>query len=81
MKRLLIVPVIFALVGCSAPGSAVETLTEQGYTNIETHGHAWFACSQDDVFKTKFTATSPSGHKVKGAVCKGWLKGSTIRFD
>ena len=81
MKNFVIIALAIGLVGCSSRNSTIETLTEQGYTNIETHGHAWFACSEDDVFATKFTATSPSGHRVEGAVCKGWFKGATIRFD
>ena len=59
----------------------VNTLTRQGYTNIEITGRAFFGCSEDDVWRTKFSATSPSGHAVNGIVCEGILKGSIIRFD
>jgi len=60
---------------------AVNTLTRQGYVDIEITGRSFWGCSEDDVWRTKFSAISPSGHAVRGVVCEGILKGSTIRFD
>lgn len=65
---------------CTRPDRAEEVLVSQGYTDIDIQGHAWFACSEDDTFKTRFEATSPNGTRVKGAVCDGWFKGATVRI-
>ena len=61
--------------------SAVNTLTRQGYIDVEVVGASFFGCAEEDIWRTKFIATSPSGHTVEGIVCKGILKGATIRFD
>lgn len=79
MKKLIAVMIVLALTGCSSSNDAVKALTGAGYTNIETHGYSFFGCSEDDAFKTKFTAVGPTGQKVEGVVCSGWLKGATIR--
>ena len=80
MKRLMVIATL-ALMGCTSPKHAASLLSDQGYTNIETGGYGWFSCSKDDEFATRFKATSPAGKVVKGTVCAGWFKGSTIRFD
>lgn len=71
----------FILIGCSSSNDATKALNAQGFTSIQTHGRAFFVCSEDDTFATKFTAKNAKGETVTGAVCSGWLKGSTIRFD
>jgi hypothetical protein len=40
-----------------------------------------FQCSEDDTFRTPFTAESSTGRQVTGVVCSGILKGATVRFD
>lgn len=85
MKRMTVAMAAIAIListgGCTRVGNAERILTEQGYTNIEAGGYGWLSCSEDDVFKTEFTATSPAGKTVTGTVCSGWFKGGTIRFD
>jgi hypothetical protein len=82
MKKLLIAAmVVVALTGCTRPGLAERVLSEQGYTDIDAGGYGFFSCSEDDAFKTNFTATSPAGKRVEGTVCSGWFKGATIRLD
>lgn len=83
MKLKLFVGVALAitLTACSSPNDANKALKAQGFTAIEAHGRAFFACSEDDTFATKFTATNPKGERVAGTVCSGWLKGATIRYD
>lgn len=83
MKTLITISLFVSVfwIGCVAPDEARRVLEQQGYTEIQTGGYAFWACSEDDRIRTKFTATSPSGHRVSGAVCSGLLlKNSTIRF-
>lgn len=82
MKRILISLSVLALItGCSQSVSDISKFLEpQGYTNVQTHGHAFFGCKEED-FKTKFTATAPDGHTVvEGVACKDLFGGTTIRF-
>jgi hypothetical protein len=83
MMRLVILLGLVALTAaCSDPDGARRVLEEQGYTDVRTGGYAFFSCSEkSDDYATSFQATSPAGHEVSGAVCKGFFKGSTIRFD
>lgn len=82
IKMLLVLALASTATACSDNEGAKRLLEKQGYTNVQTNGHSWFTCSKDDEVTTSFTATSPSGHQVSGAVCRGfWAKGSTIRFD
>ena len=81
MKQIMVVACLLGVSACSDGDTAKRILSENGYTEIETNGFAWLSCSKDDTFKTSFRAKSPSGQHVKGAVCSGWFKGGTIRFD
>lgn len=80
MKTLTLIFAIVALVGCSSENEARRVLAGQGYTNINTTGYAFFGCDEKDEFHTGFEATSPSGSRVEGVVCSGFLKGATVRF-
>lgn len=84
MKKIPVVCAVIAILvssGCTRVGLAERVLAEQGYTEIEAGGYGFFSCSEDDVFKTNFKATSPAGKRVSGTVCSGWFKGATIRLD
>lgn len=59
----------------------IKVLHQQGFTHINVQGRAWFSCSKDDVYQTSFTAISPTGETVEGAVCSGWFKNKTVRFN
>ncbi|MCG7219518.1 hypothetical protein [Acinetobacter sp. AG3] len=78
-KKILIISVLL-ISGCSSSTDAEKALKAAGYTDIQTHGRAFFSCSEDDTFATKFSATNSKGERISGAVCSSWLKGSTIRF-
>lgn len=81
MKKLMLIGVLLVLVGCSNVEDANRALTGAGFTNIQTDGYAWFACSEDDFYHTKFIATNPQGQTVTGVVCSGFfLKNATIRY-
>ena len=84
MKKIfamsLLVAVIALGTGCTSSNEAERVLAANGYTDVQITGYAMFSCSEDDQFKTGFKATAPSGQKVSGAVCSGFLKGATIRL-
>ena len=84
MKRLSILPIVAGLLlltACSDADTAERILSDQGFTEIQTTGYAFFGCSKDDEVHTGFNAKSPAGKHVSGVVCTGWFKGGTIRFD
>ena len=67
---------------CVDSARTKQVLEQQGYLDIVPAGYGWFACGDDDFYSTRFSAISPSGHRVAGVVCTGlFLKASTIRFD
>ena len=71
------------LVSCEGtePDKATRVLEDQGYTNVVITGYNAWSCSEDDWYRTGFTATSIAGKPVKGTVCSSDYKGSTIRLD
>lgn len=82
MKTKILLLSILLLAGCTQPDKARELLDANGYKDIEITGYNWLSCSKDDTFHTGFKATGPTGKKVEGTVCAGWLfKGATIRFE
>lgn len=70
-----------SLGACTSSTDATKALKAQGLEPVDVGGYAMFSCSDDDTFKTKFVAKNAKGETVKGAVCSGWFKGSTIRYD
>lgn len=81
MKSVIVAISIFLLSACSSPDSATKALSRAGYSKINITGYAFFGCSEDDFFHTGFTAVGPTGVRVEGVVCSGFLKGSTIRLN
>lgn len=80
--RLLIALLVgLVLVGCTSAKDATKALTSAGFKDIEITGYDYLACSDDDTFRTGFKAVGPTGKHVEGAVCSGWFKGATIRFE
>ena len=85
MKRsafaLSILIALLCVSGCTNDDDAFRALNAEGYTNIQTGGYAFFACSKDDFYHTSFTAKNAKGKTVEGVVCSGlFFKGSTIRY-
>jgi hypothetical protein len=80
LSSIIALLVTVALVGCTDENATRRTLQDSGFTEIQTGGYAWFACSEDDAFHTAFTATNSAGKPVSGVVCCGWLKSCTVRF-
>lgn len=67
--------------GCTDSDHAQKVLKQQGFTNIKITGYDFFACGRDDIYHTGFVAITRDNTVVKGTVCKGIFKSSTIRFD
>jgi len=80
-KILVAIAALVALGACTDADNARRALSTAGYSDIRIEGYAWFGCSEDDTFATRFKAKGPSGVEASGQVCSGWLKGSTIRLD
>lgn len=70
-----------AATSCTSANDANNALAGAGYTNVRLTGYRWFSCGKGDSFHTGFEAVGPTGRRVTGCVCSGWLKGSTIRID
>ncbi len=82
MRRLATLTASAALlVACSDEAGTHRVLSAAGYTEVQVDGFALRGCVEDDTFQTAFRATGPTGKPVRGVVCAGWLKGSTIRLE
>lgn len=79
--KVLAVLVLLAVVGCTNEDHATRALRGAGYTDVAFTGYRLFMCSEDDMFATGFQAIGPTGQRVAGVVCSGFLKGATIRAD
>jgi len=82
MKKLIMGIICLALLaGCTDATKARTILEAQGYTQVHITGYRPWACSEEDFFKTGFTALTPTAQRITGTVCSGLLKGATVRFD
>ena len=84
MKLTKIIASVAILVGlgaCTAQDKSMSVLKSQGYTDVQMTGYSFFSCDKNDTYSDGFTAKSPNGSKVQGAVCSGVFKGYTIRFE
>lgn len=75
----LVIAGIFASCGRHSNEKAEKALIEQGYKDIKINRYQMFACGRSDDYNRGFEATSNAGYRVKGVVCMGVFKGSTIR--
>ena len=79
--RYLFAILILLAASCTDEESTISTLQKSGYTNIKIGDYAWFDCSENDFFRTRFSATNVNGERVEGVVCCGLLfKSCTVRF-
>jgi len=86
MKKLLLLAavgclILSSIVACTKPDETIRVLQENGYTNITITGFRPWMKSENETFSTGFTAISPSGQPVSGAVTSRVLGGNTIRLD
>lgn len=66
--------------GLSDKTGAEKTLVEAGYTPVSYEGHRIFGCGKGDLFRDSFKVKNQQGGTTEVTVCKGILKGSTVRF-
>lgn len=80
MRKLLLSCLLLTACFTNEEGTR-SALENMGFTDIVTHGHDAFACGNDGSC-TAFSATSPAGKRVNGAVgCgMGCGKACTVRF-
>lgn len=86
---VLIVLIVFVFflalqpTGDDARVHARHLLEVQGYESIQVLPVGLFACGHGDVphESARFLALTPAGMRVEGAVCCGWMKNCTIRFE
>lgn len=81
MRKLAPVIILSFVAACTSESKTESALKNAGYTDIEVGGWAVAACSDDDMYSTKFRATAPNGSRGSGVVCCGLLtKACTVRF-
>ena len=80
-NKIIILAMAVSLSSCFTDNKdAYRVLSDQGYTDIKITGYSCFVCDKSDFYSTGFTAKTAAGKEVKGVVCKGIFKGSTIRL-
>ena len=81
--KLTLLAVITAMLftGCTSQSDAERALKAEGYENIQMTGYNILSCSEDDFYRTGFSAVNHKGRVVTGTVCSGLLfKSATIRY-
>ena len=70
---------LLLLSACSDGDGARKALEAQGFDSIEIQGYSFFGCGEHDSYATAFKACR-NQKCVNGVVCRGLLKGNTIRY-
>jgi hypothetical protein len=78
--KKIIVLLALVLAGCTDEPRARKALLDAGYKPTSVGGYGLFSCG-DDLFSTEFTAIGPTGRPVRGTVCTGVFKNSTLRTE
>ena len=64
----------------SNPAESAKVLKQQGYTDIKFTGVDYWGCGSGDSTHDGFEATNTANNKQSITVCRGFSKGSTLRF-
>ncbi len=82
MKNIMIIAALgLALASCGVNQSdATRVVEAQGMTDVKVTGYSFFGCSEDDLYRSTFTAKNVKGESVEGVICGGIFKGYTVRF-
>jgi len=67
--------------GCTDEDGSRRALKAMGFKSINLKGYAFFGCSEDDEFHTRFSAVNVNNEYVTGVVCCGFMKNCTVRTD
>ena len=83
LASILVFLAAFMPPGEETKARATRLLMAHGYEDIKLDTVNVFACGKDDVMNRSvhFTALSSGGMRLEGAVCCGWVKDCTIRFE
>lgn len=83
IKLLSLILLIGLASSCTNKKGAIQALEAHGFKRpYKIGGYGFFACSEDDVYATRFSAYSQDSTKVvSGCVCQGIFKGKTVRID
>lgn len=80
--RILLFIALSLIFSCTNEGGARTALDASGFTEVELHGYS-IRCAKGDDTCTEFSATGPTGRRVRGVVGCGYStgcgKGCTIR--
>lgn len=79
---LFIVAMTFLLPVCCGVSDhdAARAFEAAGLENAKVGGYAFLSCSEDDSYKSHFTATNAKGAQVEGVICCGVMKSCTLRY-
>ena len=81
MRSALIVTAALVLTACTvSPQTATSAAEDMGFTDVKLGGPSFFGCADEDGFTRTFTAKNAAGRPVQGVICKGLLKGATVRI-
>lgn len=81
MKTLTLLLLLVSLSSCTKEADVEKYAQMEEWDSYTIEGYCWFGCSQEDFWKTKFTATK-KGKTFEGCTCSGFLfKNTTLRLD
>lgn len=78
---LALVLIAFELWGCPQPHATRKQLEAEGYTEIHVDSGGWRGHRCLSWHATGFTAKSPVGQRVDGAVCCGMMTACTVKIS
>lgn len=81
LRILALASVVVGLAGCTvSEPRATSAVEAMGFSDVKLGGPSLFGCSDKDTFTRTFTATAANGKRVHGVICKGLMKGATVRL-
>lgn len=82
MRKLMLAVVLAASLSACAPKKEdiIYDIEAFGFSDVVIGKWTTWSCGRDDSWGYYFTATNPAGRQIKGVVCGGLNKGSTVRI-
>ena len=78
--RITLLITFLLTAACTSERDVEKYAKMEGWESYKVEGYGIFACSEKDVFSTKFTAVK-GGKTFSGVICSGFLKGATLRLN